>query len=258
MIIPVTGKRFAGIALLVLAVVVCAPLASAQDRDAPGQSEFRFARLAFGVNGHRFTYHRGEPWLRDWPEAEFHFLQGVRRMTRIDTDGESHYVSLLDDALYDYPVIYAVKVGYWYLSDEEVARLGAYLERGGTLIVDDFHGPLEWEQFAVSLRKALPDRPIMEIPDEHAIFHVLYDLDERWQIPGRNSVFSGVTWEHPLGTTEHWRAVFDDDGRIMVAINFNMDMGDAWEHADDAFYPEPSTALAYRVGINYLIYSMTH
>ena len=241
-----------------LLLVCLLATAGAQESGLGEQAEFRFARLAFGVNGHRFTYHRGEPWLRDWPEAEFHFLQGVRRMTRIDASGESHQVSLLDDALFDYPVIYAVKVGYWYLGDEEIARLKAYLERGGTLIVDDFHGPHEWDQFVYSLHKVLPNKPILDIPDEHPIFHVLFDLDDRSQIPGRNSVFSGVTWEHPLGTTEHWRGVFDDDGRIMVAINFNMDMGDAWEHADDAFYPEPSTALAYRVGINYLIYSMTH
>ena len=247
-----------GIALLLTIVVTGAPAGHAQERDLPGQSEFHFARLAFGVNGHRFTYRRGEPWLRDWPEAEYHFLQGVRRMTRIDSAGESRHVSLLDEALFDYPVVYAVKVGYWYLDDEEIARLRAYLQRGGFLIVDDFHGPHEWDQFAWSLQKVFPHRPIVDVPDEHPIFHVLYDLDDRSQIPGRNSIFSGVTWEHPLGQTEHWRGVFDDDGRIMVAINFNMDMGDAWEHADDAFYPEASTALAYRVGINYLVYSMTH
>lgn len=246
------------IALLFLITLMGLVVAQAQDRNVSRQAEFHFARLAFGVNGHRFTNHRGEPWLRDWPDAEYHFLQGVRRLTRIDADGEYRQVSLADDALFDYPVIYAVKVGYWYLNDAEIERLRAYLERGGFLIVDDFHGPDEWEQFAFSMRKVLPDRPIVDIPDEHVIFHVLYDLDDRWQIPGRNSVYSGVTWEHPLGIPEHWRGVFDDDGRIMVAINFNMDLGDAWEHADDAFYPEPSTALAYRIGINYLVYSMTH
>jgi hypothetical protein len=226
--------------------------------DVPMQAEFHFARLAFGVNGHRFSTYPGEPWLRDWPDAEYHFLQGVRRLTRINAEGEYRQVSLINDALFDYPVIYAVKVGYWYLSNTEIERLRQYLLRGGFLIVDDFHGPNEWAQFVASLRKVFPDRPIVDIPDEHEIFHVLYDLDDRSQIPGRQSVYNGVTWEHPLGIPEYWRGVFDDDGRVMVAINFNMDMGDAWEHADDAFYPEPLTALAYRVGINYLIYTMTH
>lgn len=222
------------------------------------QAEFHFARLAFGINGRNFTESRGEPWLRDWPDAEFHFLEGVNRMTSLDADGEFRQVSLTSDALYDYPVLYAVKVGYWYLSDPEIERLREYLDRGGFLIVDDFHGPGEWEQFAFSMRRVFPDRPIVDIPDDHEIFHVLYDLDDRQQIPGRNSVHWGVTWEHPLGRPEYWRGIADDAGRLVVAINFNMDLGDAWEHADDAFYPEPMTALAYRIGINYLIYAMTH
>ena len=226
--------------------------------DVPMQSEFHFARLAFGVDGHQFSTYRGEPWLRDWPDAEYHFLQGVRRLTRINAEGEYRQVSLLNDALFDYPMIYAVKVGEWALNVQEINRLREYLLRGGFLIVDDFHGPYKWAQFVASLNKVFPDRSVIDIPDDHEIFHVLYDLDDRTQIPGRQSVYNGVTWEHRLGVPEYWRGVYDDDGRIMVAINFNMDMGDAWEHADDAFYPEPLTALAYRIGINYLIYTMTH
>ncbi|MDX1499771.1 MAG: DUF4159 domain-containing protein [Woeseiaceae bacterium] len=246
--------------LLALCLASAAAPAAAQvdDQSAPMQAEFHFARLAFGINGRSFTESRGEPWLRDWPDAEFHFLEGVNRMTSLDADGEFRQVSLTSDALYDYPVLYAVKVGYWYLSDPEIERLREYLERGGFLIVDDFHGPGEWEQFAFSMRRVFPDRPIVDIPDEHEIFHVLYDLDDRQQIPGRNSVYWGVTWEHPLGRPEYWRGIADDAGRLVVAINFNMDLGDAWEHADDAFYPEPMTALAYRIGINYLIYALTH
>ena len=227
-------------------------------RDIPLQSEFHFARLAFGVNGRQFSTYPDEPWLRDWPDAEYHFLQGVRRLTRIDAKGEYRQVSLLNDALFDYPMIYAVKVGYWYLNQPEIERLREYLLRGGFLVVDDFHGPSEWAQFVGTLQKVFPNKTVIEIPDEHEIFHVLYDLDDRSQIPGRQSVYNGVTWEHPLGVPEHWRGVYDDDGRIMIAINFNMDMGDAWEHADDEFYPEPLTALAYRIGINYIIYTMTH
>ncbi len=220
-------------------------------------SELHFTRLAFGVDGHPFSNYPGEPWLRDWPDAEYHLLQGVRRLTRIDA-GEYRQVSLLNDAIFDYPIVYAVKVGLWHLNNREVSRLREYLLKGGLLIVDDFHGPNEWAQFIASVRKVFPNKTIVDIPDEHEIFHVLYDLDDRQQIPGRNAVYNGVTWEHPLGMPEHWRGVYDEDGRILMAINFNMDLGDAWEHADDAFYPQPMTALAYRIGINYIIYSMTH
>lgn len=251
-------RLFPRLMFLSLIIMVSQATAQVDGREVPMQAEFHFARLAFGVNGREFTGYRGEPWLRDWPDAEFHFLQGLRRMTRVNADGEFRQVSLVNDALFDYPVIYAVKVGYWYLSDQEIERLREYLLRGGFLIVDDFHGPNEWAQFVFSMRKVFPGKAIVDIPNEHEIFHVLYDLDDRQQIPGRNSIYSGVTWEHPLGVPEYWRGIHDDDGRIMVAINFNMDLGDAWEHADDAFYPEPMTALAYRIGINYLIYAMTH
>jgi hypothetical protein len=254
MAINVTSR----LVFILLLLIVNPAMAQVDYRDVPMQSELHFARLAFGANGRQFSNYGGEPWLRDWPDAEYHFLQGLRRLTRINAEGEYRQVSLINDALFDYPVIYAVKVGYWSLDTQEIMRLREYLLRGGFLIVDDFHGPSEWAQFVTSLRKVFPDKPIVDIPDDDEIFHVLYDLDDRSQIPGRNSVYNGVTWEHPLGIPEYWRAVYDEDGRIMVAINFNMDVGDAWEHADDAFYPEPMTALAYRVGINYIIYTMTH
>ena len=253
-------KRLLPLACLCLLALAYPALSQNRDRQRlPAQeAEFHFTRLAFGVDGRPFTTYPGEPWLRDWPDAEYHFMQGLRRLTLINADGEHRQASMMNDALFDYPVVYAVKVGFWHLRDQEIQRLREYLLRGGTLIVDDFHGPTEWAQFITSLRRVFPDRPVVDIPDDAEVFHVYYDLDDRSQIPGRNSVYNGVTWEHPLGVPEHWRGVFDDDGRVMVLINFNMDMGDAWEHADDAFYPEPMTALAYRVGINYILYAMTH
>jgi hypothetical protein len=153
--------------------------------------------------------------------------------------------------------MYAVEVGYWHLNMQEAARLRAYLLRGGFLMVDDFHGGWEWSSFVASMQKVFPDRPIIEIPEDDEAFHVIYDLDQKIQIPSLQFVYSGVTWEKG-GVTPHWRGIYDDDGRLMVAINFNMDLGDAWEHADWPEYPEKMTALAYRFGINYLIYAMTH
>ena len=107
------------------------------------------------------------------------------------------------------------------------------------------------------MQRVFPDRPIVEIPDEDEVKHVLYDLQDHIQIPGIAALRYGVTYEKD-GVTPHWRGIYDDKGRLMVAINFNMDMGDAWEHADDAWYPEPMTALAYKFAVNYLIYTMTH
>jgi hypothetical protein len=240
--------------------VLCGYLGLAQSQGnrgaAPLDSEFFFARLAYSDAGGGRGWGRGA-WLTDYPEAETHLLQGLSRLTRLETGREGRQVRLTDDELMDYPWLYAVEVGRWYLSDEEAARLREYCLRGGFLLVDDFWGTYQWAVFIESIRRAFPDRPIVEIGEDDPLMHVLYDLDQRIQIPGRNYAYTGVTWQYD-GRTPHWRGIYDDDGRLMVAINFNMDMGDAWEHADDPSYPNPMTALAYRFAVNYVIYSMTH
>mgnify|MGYP001218774254 CR=1 FL=1 len=129
--------------------------------------------------------------------------------------------------------------------------------RGGFLMCDDFHGTHEWEVFMASMSRVFPDRPVVEIDNADAIFHVLYDLDERFQVPGIQYLYTGRTYEKD-GVEARWRGIYDDKNRIMVAICFNQDLGDAWEWADSPRYPEKLASLAYRVGINYIIYAMTH
>jgi hypothetical protein len=148
-------------------------------------------------------------------------------------------------------------VGTWDFTDEQGARMRAYLLRGGFLMVDSFHGVAEWESFLIGMRKIFPDRPIEDLENKDEIFHVLYDLDERIQVPGYQYIMTGRTFERD-GIEPKWRAIRDDKGRIMVAICHNMHIGDAWEHADDPRYPERFSSLAYRLGINYIIYAMTH
>jgi hypothetical protein len=259
-----TAKQSSGIGFVTLAALLVAAagyLALARGQivfsGTQADGEFFFARLQYSdARGRSGRFGRGA-WLTDWPEAETHLLQGLSRLTRVATGAEGVAVGLADDELMSYPWLYAVEVGRWYLSDLEAARLREYLLRGGFLMVDDFWGTYQWAVFMESMNRVFPDRPIVEIGDDHELMHVLYDLDQRIQIPGRSYFNSGVTWQQD-GYTPHWRAIFDDDGRIMVAINFNMDMGDAWEHADDPYYPQPMTALAYRFAVNYVIYAMTH
>ena len=225
--------------------------------DAPPDAEFHFARLVYedAVGGCRRGWGR-DAWSTDYADAEFHLMQGIGRFTGVDTasvdiDGNGgRLIQLSDDRVFDYPWLYAVEVGQWYLDDQEAAKLREYLDRGGFLMVDDFWGECEWAVFKDSMLRVFPDRPIRDLGEDHELLHVLYDLNQRTQIPGRGG-------QRP-GLVPHWRGIFDDDERLMVAINFNMDMGDAWEHADDPWYPEPMTALAYRFAVNYLIYTMTH
>jgi hypothetical protein len=221
--------------------------------------EFEFTRLVYAENP---DYSRGwgwgaPRWTTDAPEAETHLLQGIKRLTRVNASGEGTSMRLDDDAIFDHPFLYAVEVGGWYLSDDEAKRLREYLDRGGFLMVDDFHGSVEWEGFMTSMRRVYPDRPIVELAASEEVFHVLYDLIERPQIPSIYGAMTGRTWERD-GYTPHWRGIYDENGRLALVINFNMDLGDAWEHADAPQYPQPLTALAYRYAINYLLYSMSH
>jgi Domain of unknown function (DUF4159) len=231
----------------------------------PDGSEFHFARLIYGGDGFsdRFAG-RGNSWTTDMPEAEHFFMQGLQRLTLVDGATVSLYsgagserINLNEDNVFDYPFLYAVEVGHWQLTGEEAAILRDYLLRGGFLMVDDFHGSQEWKSFMLSMQKVFPDRPVVDIKDDNEVLHVLYDLDERIQIPGLAALYNGVTYEKD-GATPTWRGVYDDEGRLLVAINHNMDLGDAWEHADTPEYPENMTAMAYRFAVNYVIYAMTH
>jgi hypothetical protein len=233
--------------------------------DAYVEGEYAFARLrypqfqgGFGRGFGRGGYGRRRSWGVDSNRAERHLMQGVRRLTRLDARSVEEIIEADSDEVFNWPWLYAVEVGHWQLTDSQAKRLREYLDRGGFLMVDDFHGEYEWQVFMASLQRILPDRPVVDLRDEEPILHVLYDLKERFQVPGYQYVWSGLTYERQDGTVAHWRAVFDEKGRVQVAICHNVDLGDAWQYADDPRYPEPFTALAYRIGINYILYAMMH
>ena len=196
------------------------------------------------------------------PDADDHFSLGIQRLTRVAT-GDPRHLRLTDEHLFDYPWIYATQTGWWGLSDAEIGRLREYLLRGGFLVTDDFWGA-DWETFRETMQRVLPNKPITDIAETDSVMHVLYDIGEkdRTFIPGTRHLWMGpggtVTVHQPEGTSPAWRAMYHDKGHMVVAVNYNTDVGDAWEYADSPLYPEQMTALAYRYGINYVIYSMTH
>tara|TARA_R110002110_G_scaffold301156_1_gene515078 strand:- start:37297 stop:38136 length:840 start_codon:yes stop_codon:yes gene_type:complete len=226
----------------------------------PDGAEFYFARLIYGTGNFRG---RGG-WTVDMPEAEHYFMNGITRLTEVDgslvnmsnMEG-SQLINLEDRNIFDYPFLYAVEVGGWSLNTEEIAILREYLLKGGFLIVDDFHGSYEWSGFMATMQRIFPDRPVVDIPHDDEVFQVVYQLDPTIQIPGISPLSRGVTWERD-GRDPTYRGIYDDRGRLMVAINHNMDLGDAWEHADTPGYPQSLTAMAYRFAVNYVIYSLTH
>ena len=200
---------------------------------------------------------RGIFWTMDYPRSDRHFALAIRRLTRLHVRSVEQSINLDDGDQYDWPWLYAVEVGHWDLTDTQTKLLREYLLRGGFFMCDDFHGTLEWENFVASMQRVFPDRPIVEIENPDAIFHIIYDLDERYQVPGAQYLRSGRTYESD-GVTPRWRGIYDDKGRLMVAICHNMDLGDSWEHADNPEYAQKFSALGIRIGINYVIYAMTH
>jgi Domain of unknown function (DUF4159) len=221
--------------------------------DAWEQTEFSFGRLRYRSSRDGFYRSR---WGTDANKSERQFIQGLRRLTRVHARSVEQIVDIDSDDIFDWPWMYAVGIGDWKLSESQVTRLRHYFERGGFLMVDDFHNEREWASFMAGLNRVLPNYQLVELEDDNPIFHTVYDLSKRFRVPGLN-VVHGDQIERG-GVFPHWRGVVDERGRVVVAICFNMDLGDAWEWADLPEYPERYASLAYRIGINYITYAMTH
>ena len=245
------------------------------------KTEWVFARLMYpnhpeALFGHRGRYGRfggwgrgyptewtegGTSWSQDYPRADRHFAAALRRLTRIHARSVEQPVNPDDaDDFYNWPWMNAGEMGDWKLTDAQVKVVREYLLRGGFLMLDDFWGPEEYARFDETMSKIFPDKKPVEMPNTDPIFHVVYDLDDRYQIPGSwgLSPYSRQFQERAAGTKAHWLGYYDDKGRVMVAISFNSDVGDSWEWADVGRYPEKFSALGIRLGVNYVVYSMTH
>lgn len=222
------------------------------------EAEFHIARVVYSSGQAERTW---RPWWAiDYPEAEFHLTNGLNRLTAVAVAADSIHLRLTDPEIFDYPWLFIQQVGHWRLSQAEVAALRQYVQRGGFVVLDDFHGDFEWQIVSATLAQAFPEWPISSLPVDHELMRIFYDLDQETQIPGKRHLYRAANGEidAQLRGPARWYGIYDDAGRLAVAINFNMDMGDAWEHADDPYYPLPMTSLAYRFAVNYVVYAMTH
>jgi len=229
------------------------------------KTEFVFARLMYpqgnwGIFGWlwRFDWRQGRSaWTNDYPRSDRHFVLALRRLTRVEVRSVEQPVSLDDgDDIYNWPFLYCVGPNQMNLSDAQRKKLRDYLDRGGFLLGDDFWGETDWSYFQRNMGQLLPGRSIVELQNEDAIFHTVFDLDRRYQVSGAWSL-SGMPYLNG-GRDPHWRAIYDGKGRVQVAVLFNHDTGDSWEWADDPDYPERYSALGIRTGVNYVVYAMTH
>ncbi len=226
----------------------------------PGNAhEFYFTRGIY--SGEYDDYDEGGRWAIDYPKADHQFLVALKRLSIVDAYGSDNAIELTDPMLRRFPLLYLVEVGSMALSDAEVLALRNYLMAGGFLVIDDFWGSWAWEQLVAQMQLVFPDRAIVELPLEHPVFHVFYNIDSVLQVPnvrlGSAARNGGPTHEYD-GVVPHVRGIFSDDGRLMVLINWNTDLGDAWEWADNPNYPLKFSTYAFEIGINFVIYAMTH
>jgi Domain of unknown function (DUF4159) len=243
--------------------------------------EFYFTRLMYTQNGYygrgptegnpglyrcpefgggNFFPPQGHGWLTDSPGADCKLMGAIHRMTGQSVYPNPNYMEIMNPDLFKYPYAYIVEPGQMVFSDQEAARLREYLLRGGFLHLDDFWGINPQLNNAVhEVQKIFPDRPLEPIPLNHPIFHSFFDIDEIIQTPNvGNGCNGGRTWEQPDDIEPRVFGISDDNGRLMLVMTYNTDLGDAWEFMDRACYPQKFTGYALRMGLNFMTYAVTH
>src|SRR4030095_6411516 len=255
---PKTLRRIAIAGLLACCLAVAASSQNFKDPregDRP-DADIQIARIIYATNARAGSRGIAQPmWAVDYPLAEAQFLAPLRRYTNVDTAEDTRHLALTDERLFQYPYIWIQQPGYWFPTQKDCERLREYLLRGGFLMLDDFHGR-DWYNFEDAIKRVFPDRELVDIPKDDPAMQIFFEIDQRTQIPGdRHLRYGGqVQMEGP----PEWKGIYDDDHRLMVIANYNMDIGDAWEHAYDPGYPLPMTAFAYQLGVNYVLYALTH
>jgi hypothetical protein len=260
----------AGVAVTGLAAAGGAPAIAAAPGDPAGGTAAAGAGPERGRGVHAFYFTRGmytdwrggfgrfgRAWATDYPKADQQFLTVLRRLTNLDAYASEHAMALDDPELRRYPFLYMLEVGYMDLRAPEVEGLRNYLLAGGFLFIDDFWGTREWQNFEEQMRRVLPEHPIRELPLEHPIFRTFYEIREILQVPAIGNIRRGRTWEQD-GYEPAVRGIFDERGRLLVMINWNTDIGDAWEWAEQPDYPLKYSTFAYQMGVNAIVYAMSH
>lgn len=223
---------------------------------------FTFVRVEY--DSFRGRGRRGGDWLTDWPDSDLNFSYRLQQLTSLKVDPDPITLRLTDKKLFDYPFLYMIEPGALYFSDEEVVALRRYLLNGGFLMVDDFWGDYEYQNFYEQMKRVFPEREPVELPLEHEIFRMVYPLKERPQVPSIHSWARGggsSEWGHGGDTQNvHYKALFDDKGRMMAIICHNTDLGDGWEREGEniEYFREFSEKKSYPMGINIVTYAMTH
>jgi hypothetical protein len=218
---------------------------------------FYFTRGAYSSGGGGYGWRRRGRWATDFPKADRQFLVVLQRLIGIDSFACENPITLDDPALRRFPFLYLLEVGYMGLTPAEVEGLRNYVLAGGFVMVDDFWGTREWANFEYEIRRVLPEYPIVDLNMDHEVFHTVYNIKEVLQVPSIGNARYGQYWERD-GYEPSVRGIFNEDGRLMVGIMWNSDLGDAWEWAEQPDYPVDRSTFAFQMGVNFIVYAMSH
>ena len=226
---------------------------------------FTFVRIQYDSHGGNYGWRGGRggargKWRTDYPDADLNLSFRLKELTSLEVDPDGKVMRLTDEALFDYPFIYMIEPGHLLFSEEEVIALRKYLNKGGFMMVDDFWGEMEWANFERQMARVFPDRRPEHVPLDHEIFNIVYQLKEKPQIPSVHAYLSGMSTERWDAREANYKAIYDDNGRIMTFICHNTDLGDGWERegVDRGYFETYSEPFAYPLGINIVTYAMTH
>jgi hypothetical protein len=213
----------------------------------PTQSRFTMGRMRFTTPDFGWFGRQGPPWSHDWPRSEEHLMKIMAEVTRLDANPGGRIISFENEEVFRYPIAYMCEVGFLQLSDEEATNMREYLLRGGFLIVDDFRGDREMENFRREMQKVFPDRWLEELPRSHPIWTCFYDI---------SGVFPQAPYARSL--TPRYLGMADDRGRLMMIVDYNMDLSEYWEWSGNPFMPVDQSNEAFKYGVNYLMYALSH
>ncbi len=241
------------LAIFLFLIAACTLQVSAQD------TGFQFARVWY--ESHPGL--RESAWATDYPTAEYNLHEAINRTTGLQLEGPPVVVSLKDSRIFEFAVLYLTEPGYWRTNEEEVVNLRRYLDRGGFLIIDDFHdygrgytGP-QWDNMYKNIKRVFPDREPVELTADHPVWQIYYDIDPDDAISTKNS--GSWRWGR-MGfkpDDDIYYAILDDAGRPMIIICYNQDIGDGWEWPGGRNLGTAST-VSFQMAINFILFTLTH
>ena len=245
-----------GLVLLLSAAVAAAlqliALGQPQQTDLRYDGRFTFVRLRWGSDfGSSRRGGFSSAWNHDYPRAEQHLSLILKELTALDIHLDGSLVLTLDDPeLFNYPIAFMWEPGFWNLTDTEAASFRAYLLKGGFAVFEDFDGAQQWSTFEAQMRRVIPDGRFVKLDNTHRIF------DSFFQIKDIDAIV------HPMsGIPPNYLGLYEDNDpskRLMVVANFDNDVPEYWEWSGQGVFPFDTSNDAYKLGVNYVIYGLTH